>query len=79
MIRASLTVLIFVYLFSFLAMVFAVWMATGLARKRREQRALRHRLRCTICSCEFEDRTNTLLPRCPRCGTLNERFKFRSL
>jgi hypothetical protein len=79
MIRASLSVLVFAYLLIFLFAVFAVWIATGLARKRRENRALRHRLRCMMCACEFEDRTNTLLPRCPRCGTLNERFKFRSL
>ena len=79
MIGASLSVLIFFYLFAFLAVVFTVWIATGLARKRREKQALRHRLCCTMCSCEFEDATETLLPRCPRCGTLNERFRFRSI
>jgi len=29
-----------------------------------------------ICAFEFEDRTPTILPRCPRCGSLNERFKL---
>jgi len=79
MIRASLSVLIFVYLFIFLAAVFSVWFWSGWRRKRREKQAFRHRLRCMMCACEFEDNTTTLLPRCPRCGTLNERFKFRSI
>jgi len=32
-----------------------------------------------ICGLEFEDRTDALLPRCPRCGSLNERFKFERI
>ena len=26
------------------------------------------------CAYEFEDETDTILPRCPRCGSLNERY-----
>ena len=40
---------------------------------------LEHRLRCVICAFEFEDRTDTLLPRCPHCGSLNERFKMEQI
>lgn len=79
MIRVSLTVLIFVYLFLFLATVFAVWIGYGIVRRRREAAALKHRLRCTICAFEFEDATGNPLARCPRCGSLNERYRFRTL
>ncbi len=79
MIRVSLTVLIFIYLFLFLAAIFGQWLWNDLRRKRRENRAVRHRLRCTICSCEFQDDTGELLPRCPRCGSLNERFRASTL
>jgi uncharacterized paraquat-inducible protein A len=79
MIRVSLTLLIVIYLFVFLAAVFFVWMWYEWRRQRREQFALRHRLRCAMCAFEFEDATETLLPRCPRCGSLNERFKIGTL
>jgi hypothetical protein len=79
MIRVSLTVLIFIYLFLFLSAVFAVWISYELGRKRREKQALKFRIRCGICALDFEDDTSTLLPRCPRCGSLNERYKFRPL
>lgn len=79
MIRVSLTFLIFIYLFFFLNTVFFVWLWNLWRRNRREKQALRHRLRCAICAFEFEDRSDTLLPRCPRCGSLNERFKFQTL
>jgi uncharacterized C2H2 Zn-finger protein len=32
-----------------------------------------------ICAFEFEDRTTALLPRCPRCGSLNERFRLEQI
>jgi hypothetical protein len=79
MIHASLTMLVFVYLGVFLALIFGNWIVWNLGRLRREKGALRHRLRCTLCSFEFEDRSNDLLPRCPRCGSLNERTPFRRL
>jgi hypothetical protein len=75
-IRVSLATLITIYLLLFLAAVFLLWIFGEWNRRRREQRALRYRLRCVICAFEFEDRTTTLLPRCPRCGSLNERFKL---
>ncbi len=76
MIRVSLAALVTIYLLLFLAAVFLLWIVGEWNRRRREQRALRHRLRCVICAFEFEDRTAMLLPRCPRCGSLNERFKL---
>jgi hypothetical protein len=79
MIRVSLTTLIFIYLAVFLSVIFFVWISRNWRRLRQEKEALRHRLRCTLCAFEFEDDTSTLLPRCPRCGSLNERFQFSSL
>ena len=79
MIRASLTQMIFVYLGSFLALIFANWIIWNISRLRVERQALQHRLRCALCSFEFQDLSGDLLPRCPRCGSLNERTPFRNL
>ena len=79
MIPASMNMMIFAYLGGFLVLIFANWIIWNIGRLRTERQALRHRLRCTICSFEFEDPSNDLLPRCPRCGSLNERTPFRSL
>jgi predicted Zn-ribbon and HTH transcriptional regulator len=78
-IRVTLSGLVFVYLATSLGGVLISWLLHTWRKRRREAAVLRHRLRCTICSLEFEDRTSTLLPRCPRCGSLNERFPFRAL
>jgi hypothetical protein len=78
-IRVSLAALVTIYLLLFLAAVFLLWIVGEWKRGRRERRALRHRLRCAMCAFEFEDRTETLLPRCPRCGSLNERFKLERI
>jgi hypothetical protein len=79
MIRVSLTMMVFVYLGSFLALIFGNWIVWNVSRLRRERQALRHRLRCALCSFEFHDPSDDPLPRCPRCGSLNERTAFRSL
>ena len=78
-IRVTLTALVAIYLLLFLAAVFLLWIFEEWNRRRRERRALRYRLRCAICAFEFEDRTAALLPRCPRCGSLNERFKLERI
>jgi hypothetical protein len=79
MIHTSLSMLVFVYLGVFLAVIFGNWIVWNIGRLRREHRAYRHRLRCALCSYEFEDGTDDQLPRCPRCGSLNERTPFRRL
>src|SRR5215472_2320970 len=78
-IRVSLAALVAIYLLVFLAIVFLLWIVGEWNRRRRERRALEYRLRCVICAFEFEDRTDALLPRCPRCGSLNERFKMEQI
>ena len=79
MIRVELPVLVFIYLFVFMAAVFSLWIAYEWLRVRRQKETLRYRVQCTICASIFEDRTNTLLPRCPQCGSLNERFRIGGL
>jgi DNA-directed RNA polymerase subunit RPC12/RpoP len=79
MIRVELPVLVFIYLFVFMAAVFSLWIAYEWLRVRRRKETLRYRVQCTICASIFEDRTSTLLPRCPRCGSLNERFRIGGL
>jgi len=78
-IRVSLAALVTIYLLLFLAAVFLFWIMGEWNRGRRERRALQHRLRWGMCAFEFEDRTDALLPRCPRCGSLNERFKMEQI
>jgi hypothetical protein len=79
MMRASLTMLVFVYLGGFLALIFGNWIIWNISRLRHERQALRHRLKCMLCSFEYEDPSSDELPRCPRCGSLNERTPFRKL
>ena len=79
MIRVSLTVLIFIYLALFLTAVLTLWIGFEWSRQRRERRAVRNRIRCALCAFEFEDASEESLPRCPRCGSLNERERFRML
>ena len=78
-IRVSLAALVTIYLLLSLATIFLLWIVGEWDRRRRERRALRYRLRCVICAFEFEDRTAALLPRCPRCGSLNERFRLEQI
>ncbi len=73
MIRVPLTVIVFLYLFAFLILVFALWWLDERRRQRVTRQALQFRLRCAICGFEFEDRSATPLPSCPRCGRPNER------
>lgn len=74
-IRISLSSLLTIYLLVFLAAIFLLGIVGEWNRRRRERRTLRHRLRCVICALEFEERSVDLLPRCPHCGSLNERIK----
>jgi hypothetical protein len=77
MIRVGLAELVFLYLLVFLAAIFVVWIAYEMVRRVRENRSRHGWLRCAVCAMEFEDRTPAALPRCPRCGSLNEREKLK--
>jgi len=78
-IRVSLSTLVTIYLLVFLAALFLLWLSSEWNRRRRERKAFQYRLRCVICGMEFEDRTDALLPQCPRCSSLNERSKFERI
>lgn len=79
MIRVSLTVIVFLYLIVFLSTIAAVWLLDTRRRRRESRRALQFRLRCAICGFDFEDRSASPLPNCPRCGRPNERVSFDPL
>jgi hypothetical protein len=79
MIPVSLSYLVLIYLVIMLGPIFGAWLFSEWRRQRRERSAFRHVMRCTLCAYEFEDRTSTLLPRCPSCGSLNERYKLSRL
>ena len=79
MIRVELPVLVFIYLFVFLAAVFSLWIVYEWIRQRREKELLRYKVQCTICASIFEDKSDDSLPRCPRCGSLNERSRIRGV
>ena len=79
MIRVGLDYLVLIYLVLMLGPIFITWFYNEWRRQRRERAAFRHVLRCGMCGFEFEDLSNTILPRCPRCGCLNERYRISRL
>ena len=79
MIPVSLSYLVLIYLLIMLGPIFCAWLFSEWRRQRRERAAFRHVIRCSLCAFEFEDKTSTLLPRCPHCGGLNERYKLSRL
>jgi uncharacterized paraquat-inducible protein A len=79
MIQISLSYLVLIFLVLMLGPVLIAWIANEWRRQRRERAAFRHVLRCNLCAFEFEDKSGALLPRCPRCGSLNERYRISRL
>lgn len=76
MIRVSLSYLVLICLVLMLGPIFISWLVSEWRRQRRERAAFRHVLRCATCGFEFEDRSSDLLVRCPRCASLNERYRI---
>ena len=79
MIRVSLSYLVLIYLVLMLAPILGAWLLHEWRRQRRERAAYRHVIRCRLCAGEYADETSALLPRCPHCGALNERFGLSRL
>ena len=79
MISVSLSYLVLIYLVVMLGPIFFAWLYSEWRRQRRERAAFRYVLRCSLCAFEFEDKSEALLARCPRCGGLNERYRFSRL
>lgn len=79
MIRVELSAMVFIYLFVSLAAVLSLWIVYEWLGRRKEKEALRYRVQCSICATIFEDKSEILLPRCPRCGSSNERLRIGEL
>ena len=79
MIHVTLSYLVLLYLLLMLGPVVCAWMLSEWERRRRESAAFRHVLLCTLCSLEFQDTSRAILPRCPRCGCVNERRQISRL
>ena len=79
MIRVSLGYLVCIYLGLMLGPILGAWLLHEWRRLRRERAAFRDVLRCGTCGFEFADQSETLLPRCPHCASLNERFQISRL
>ena len=79
MIPVSLSYLILIYLSIMLGPIFLAWIIYEWRRQRRERAAFRFVVHCGLCGFEFEDKSSTLLPRCPRCASLNERYPLSRL
>ncbi len=73
MIRLPLSWILPAYVIFGLLFIMALWLWANWMRKRRETEVLRYRVQCIICAFPFEDRSDTSLPSCPKCGSLNER------
>lgn len=72
MIRIPLPWLVFTGLLIFLAGIFFVWICYEIARRFKDSKMQRSRIRCRICSFDFKADRQSPLPRCPQCGGLNE-------
>ena len=79
MIRLSLGMLVLVCMGILLLSIFMAWILFESRRQRRERRAFENVYRCGSCGCEFEETSEEVLARCPRCGTLNERYRLSRL
>jgi len=79
MIQLPLSWLIFWVLLALLGSVLGAWLVSEWRRKWHERIAFRDVIRCSFCGCEFQDRTEQPLPRCPRCDTRNERQRMSRL
>lgn len=78
-IQVSLSMLVFIYLFLFSSVVLGIWITMSWSKQRRERHAVRFRVLCSLCAFDFEAPPEETLPRCPRCGSLNERRPYRPL
>ena len=76
MIRVSLGYLVCIYLGLMLGPILGAWLLHEWRRLRRERAAFRDVLRCHLCAGEYADATSAILPRCPHCGSLNERTQL---
>lgn len=77
MIRTQLSGLFFVYVLVFLAVILGVWIAWEMARRFRDNQALKGRLQCAVCGLVYRQRQPSGPEPCPGCGALNEHGKIK--
>ncbi len=73
MIALSADTLVFIYVFVFLAAILLQWVSSEMTRRRRSSIQRKQRVQCMLCAMEYMDPAPGQLPRCPRCGSKNER------
>jgi rubrerythrin len=79
MIPVDLSTLVLISLVLMLGPVFAAWLMNEYRRSRRERAAFEHVIHCRLCGFDFEDQGQEVVSKCPRCGSLNERFPLPRL
>lgn len=79
MIPVNLSLLVMIYLGVMMGVILAAWLLNEYRKGRRERAAFRDVIRCSLCAFEFQDGTRDMLPKCPRCGSLNERHPVQRL
>ena len=79
MIRVTVVQILVLYLMGILAVLGAIWTGTEIMRKRRERKARKYKVCCTICGVIYKDESEEELPKCPVCGSLNERARIQEI
>ena len=79
MIETSLTNVIVLYLMVTLAPVAVLWTFQVIRRRHRDKKRRKFHIVCGICGVPFDDRSTNPLPKCPHCGSLNERNPVSNL
>lgn len=79
MIRVPISEFLEIYLGAVLLWTFVVWLSANWIKRRREVRAQRLVIECSICGHAFRDASQNPLTRCPSCGRLNERALYSGL
>jgi hypothetical protein len=79
MFRVEIHELLFVYAGICLAGILFAVALHNFQRFGRERAARRTQLKCRLCSFEFSDTSNAVLPRCPNCQALTERQRLSQL
>ena len=79
MIRVPISEFLEIYLGAVLLWTFVDWLAANWLKRRREIRARRLVIECSICGHAFRDPAQNPLTRCPSCGRLNERPAYSGL
>ncbi|MBV9657456.1 MAG: hypothetical protein JO295_05035 [Verrucomicrobia bacterium] len=79
MFHIAFPVLLSLYLTMLVSVIALGWCWDAWQQRRLARLARRFRLQCRRCALEWEDRSAEPLPKCPRCGSVNERTPLESV